>query len=223
MTPPVRTPTAARMAVRTAVILLIFVVVFTSLLAGAFLWTRPAIEAAAAAEKMKLIGEVLPSLAYDNDLLKDSRQLAPSAALGLDEASTAYLARKDGRPSALVLEAVAPDGYAGKIRLLIAVAADGTLLGVRVTQHKETPGLGDYIEPRKDRNKQRPWISQFDGLSLATVGEREWRVKKDSGRFDSLAGATITPRAVIRAVHKALQYVAENRQQLFAYHSGEGQ
>lgn len=168
------------------------------------------------------IGEVLPSLVYDNDLLKDSRQLAPSAALGLDDASTAYLARKDGRPSALVLEAVAPDGYAGKIRLLIAVAADGTLLGVRVTQHKETPGLGDYIEPRKDRNKQRPWISQFDGLSLATVGEREWRVKKDSGRFDSLAGATITPRAVIRAVHKALQYVAENRQQLFAYHSGEG-
>ena len=211
------------MAVRTAVILLIFVVVFTSLLAGAFLWTRPAIEAAAAAEKMKLIGEVLPSLVYDNDLLKDSRQLAPSAALGLDDASTAYLARKDGRPSALVLEAVAPDGYAGKIRLLIAVAADGTLLGVRVTQHKETPGLGDYIEPRKDRNKQRPWISQFDGLSLATVGEREWRGKKDSGRFDSLAGATITPRAVIRAVHKALQYVAENRQQLFAYHSGEGQ
>ena len=128
MKPPVRTPTAARMAVRTAVILLIFVVVFTSLLAGAFLWTRPAIEAAAAAEKMKLIGEVLPSLVYDNDLLKDSRQLAPSAALGLDDASTAYLARKDGRPSALVLEAVAPDGYAGKIRLLIAVAADGTLL-----------------------------------------------------------------------------------------------
>ena len=73
------------------------------------------------------------------------------------------------------------------------------------------------------REKMLPWISQFDGLSLTTVGEREWRVKKDSGRFDSLAGATITPRAVIRAVHKALQYVAENRQQLFAYHSGEGQ
>ena len=102
MKPPVRTPTAARMAVRTAVILLIFVVVFTSLLAGAFLWTRPAIEAAAAAEKMKLIGEVLPSLVYDNDLLKDSRQLAPSAALGLDEASTAYLARKDGDRKSVV-------------------------------------------------------------------------------------------------------------------------
>ena len=126
-----------------------------------------------------------------------------------------------GRPSALVVEAVAPDGYAGKIRLLIAVAADGTLLGVRVTQHKETPGLGDYIEPRKDKNKQRPWITQFDGLSLATVAEQEWRVRKDGGRFDSVAGATITPRAVIRAVRKALQYVAENRQQLFASSLGE--
>lgn len=221
MTPPLKTPTAAGMALRTAVILLVFVVVFTSLLAGVFLWTRPAIEAAAAAEKMKLIGEVLPPAVYDNDLLNDRRRLAPSVALGLDEASTAYLARRGGRPSALVFEAVAPDGYAGKIRLLIAVAADGTLLGVRVTQHKETPGLGDYIEPRKDKNKQRPWITQFDGLSLATVAEQEWRVRKDGGRFDSVAGATITPRAVIRAVRKALQYVAENRQQLFASSLGE--
>jgi electron transport complex protein RnfG len=95
------------------------------------------------------------------------------------------------------------------------VAADGRLLGVRVTQHKETPGLGDYIDPRKDKNKERPWITQFDDLSLATVAGREWR----SGRtrpFRLVAGATVTPRAVIKAVHKALQYVAENRQQLFA-------
>ena len=224
MTPTVKTPTAARMALRTAVILLIFVVVFTSLLAAAFLWTQPAIEAAAASEKMKLISEVLPRegyAGYDNDLLNDSLQLAPSAGLGLDEASTAYRARKGGEVKALVFEAIAPDGYSGKIRLLIAVAADGALLGVRVTQHKETPGLGDYIEPRKDKNKERPWIRQFDGLSLATTTDREWRVRKDGGRFDSVAGATVTPRAVIKAVHKALQYVAENRQQLFASSQGE--
>lgn len=215
MTPPVKTPTATAMALRTALILLIFVVAFTGLLAAAYLWTRPAIEEAAAAEKMKLISEVLPRELYDNELLADSRRLAPAAGLGLDEESTAYLARQGGQASAIVFEAVAADGYSGRIRLLLAVAADGTLLGVRVTQHKETPGLGDYIEPRKDRNKERPWIRQFDGLSLATVGEREWRVRKDGGRFDSLAGATVTPRAVIKAVHRALQYVAENRQQLF--------
>lgn len=220
MTPPLRTPSAPQMAVRTAVILLIFVVTFTSLLAAAYLWTLPAIEAAAAEEKMKLISEVLPIGIYDNDLLKDGRQLPPSSALGSDEASTAYLARQRGKASALVFEAVAPDGYSGKIRLLLAVAADGTLLGVRVTQHRETPGLGDYIDPRKDKNKERPWITQFDGLSLATVADREWRVRKDNGRFDSLAGATVTPRAVIKAVHRALQYVAENRQQLFATSEG---
>lgn len=216
----IKQPSAAGMALRTAVILLIFVVAFTSLLAAAFLWTRPAIEAAAAEEKMKLIGEVLPRELYDNDVLKDSRQLAPSAVLGLDEASTAYLARKGGEVTALVFEAVAPDGYSGKIRLLLGVLADGTLLGVRVIQHKETPGLGDYIEPKKDRNKERPWIRQFDGLSLAAVADRDWRVRKDGGRFDSVAGATVTPRAVIKAVHKALQYVAENHRQLFASSQG---
>jgi electron transport complex protein RnfG len=220
MTLPIKTAQRCRNGVRTAVILLIFVVAFTSLLAAAFLWTRPAIEAAAAEEKMKLIGEVLPRELYDNDLLKDSRQLAPSAVLGLDEASTAYLARKGGEVTALVFEAVAPDGYSGKIRLLLGVSADGTLLGVRVTQHKETPGLGDYIEPKKDRNKERPWIRQFDGLSLAAVADRDWRVRKDGGRFDSVAGATVTPRAVIKAVHKALQYVAENHRQLFASSQG---
>ena len=217
-----KTPTAASMAVRTAVILLIFVLVFTSLLAGAYFWTKPAIEAAAAAEKMKLISEVLPRELYDNDPLSDTVTLPASPALGTDESSIAYRARRAGQASALVFEAVAPDGYSGRIRLLLAVAADGSLLGVRVTQHKETPGLGDYIEPRKDKNKARPWITQFDGLSLATVNEAEWRVKKDGGRFDSLAGATVTPRAVVKCVHRALKYVADNQSVLFGTAQGAG-
>jgi electron transport complex protein RnfG len=176
----------------------------------------PTIEAAASEEKMKLINEVLPADNYDNDLLKDAFQIAATPALGQDGASTAYVARKGGRTSAVVLEAIAPDGYAGKIRLLIALDADGALLGVRVTQHKETPGLGDYIEPKKDKNKERPWITQFNGLKPAATEEREWKVKKDGGRFDSVAGATVTPRAVIKAVRKAAVYVAENRETLFA-------
>jgi electron transport complex protein RnfG len=204
------------MAARTAVILFIFVVIFTGLLSGAYLWTLPTIDAAAAEEKMKLIDEVLPRKSYDNDLLKDAVTIAPTAALGLDEASAAYRARKNGKISALVLEAVAPDGYAGKIRLLIALGADGTLLGVRVTRHKETPGLGDYIEPKKDKNKERPWISQFEGLTPSSTEDQEWKVKKDGGRFDSVAGATVTPRAVIKAVRKAAVYVAENHETLFA-------
>jgi electron transport complex protein RnfG len=209
-------PSATKMAVRTAVILFLFVVIFTGLLSSAYLWTLPTIEAAAADEKMKLIDEVLPRGSYDNDLLKDSLQLEPTPALGQDEASTAYRARKNGKASALVLEAIAADGYAGKIRLLIALGDNGAVLGVRVTQHKETPGLGDYIEPQKDRNKARPWITQFDGLTPSAIDAREWKVKKDGGRFDSVAGATVTPRAVIKAVRKAAIYVTENREQLFA-------
>jgi electron transport complex protein RnfG len=216
MTNTSKAPAAVKMAIRTAVILFIFVIVFTAFLSGAYIWTKPALEASAAEEKMKLISEVLPRSAYDNDLLKDTLEIAPSATLGLDEASTVYRARKGGQASALVLEAIAPDGYSGKIRLLVAINLDGTLAGVRVTQHKETPGLGDYIEPKKDKNKTRPWITQFNGLSLTAVSDRDWKVKKDGGRFDSVVGATVTPRAIIKAVRKATQYVAENREQLFA-------
>jgi len=208
--------TAPRMAVRTAIILLLFVITFTGLLSGAYLWTLPTIEAAAAQEKMKLIDEVLPSGSYDNLLLKDSFEISATPALGQEEASTAYRARKDGRTTALVLEAIAADGYAGKIRLLIALDVNGALLGVRVTQHKETPGLGDYIEPKKDKNKERPWITQFNTLKPAMTEARDWKVKKDGGRFDSVAGATITPRAVVKAVRKAALFVEENRETLFA-------
>lgn len=208
-------PTAAAMAARTAIILFVFVIVFTGLLSGAYLWTRPAIEASAIEEKMRLIDEVLPRTAYDNDLLKDTVSLPANPLLGTDEATTAYRARKAGETVALVLEAIAPDGYGGRIRLIIAVGADGALAGVRVTQHRETPGLGDYIEPKKDKNKEHPWITQFNGLSYASLTDQEWRVKKDGGRFDSVAGATVTPRAVVKAVRKATRYVAGNPQ-LFA-------
>lgn len=207
---------APGMAARTAAILFVFVIVFTGLLSGAYQWTKPAIEASAAEEKMKLVDEVLPRGEYDNALLKDTVQLPPTPELGLAEPSTAYLARKAGQPVAAVFEAVAPDGYSGKIRLIVAVRADGRVAGVRVTQHKETPGLGDYIEVKKDKNKAHPWITQFVDLSLATVADKDWKVKKDGGRLDYHAGATVTPRAVAKAVLKAVHWFATNREALFA-------
>lgn len=215
-----RAYSASGMALRTAVILFLFVVLFTGLLSGAYLWTKPALEASAIEEKMRLIDEVLPRTEYDNRLLEDALPLPPTLALGTDEAGTVYRARRGGQPVALVYEAVAPDGYSGKIRLLVALRADGTVAGVRVTQHRETPGLGDYIEPKKDKNKARPWITQFNGLSVATTEAREWKVKKDGGRFDSVAGATVTPRAVVRAVAKAVRFGTENRERLFAQDDG---
>jgi electron transport complex protein RnfG len=208
--------TASGMAVRTAAILFVFVIIFTGLLSGAYLWTKPAIEASAAEEKMKLVDEVLPRSEYDNDLLTDTLALPPTPELGLADATTLYRARKAGQPVALVFESIAPDGYAGKIRLVVAVRANGEVAGVRVTQHKETPGLGDYVEVKKDKNKARPWITQFNGMSLAQVTDKDWKVKKDGGQIDYYAGATITPRAVTKATLKATHWATDNRDRLFA-------
>jgi hypothetical protein len=101
---------------------------------------------------------------------------------------------------------VAPDGYGGRIRLILAVGADNRVIGVRVVGHKETPGLGDYIDPKKDRNKASPWIRQFDAKGFGEVAAADWKVKKDGGRFDARAGATISARAVTNAVRRALQF-----------------
>jgi electron transport complex protein RnfG len=204
------------MAARTAVTLFVFVVIFTGLLSGAYLWTKPSIEASATEEKMKLVDEVLPRADYDNALLEDTVALPETPELGLKDSSTLFRARKNGQPVALVFEALANDGYAGKIRLIIAIRANGAVAGVRVTQHKETPGLGDYIEVRKDKNKARPWITQFNDMSLAQVTDKDWKVKKDGGRLDYHAGATITPRAVAKAVLKAVHWAEANRDRLFA-------
>lgn len=207
---------ASTMAARTALILFVFVVLFTGILAAAYQWTRPAIEASQVAEKMKFINEVLPQGSYDNDLLADTLVLPPTPELGLKSASTVYRARLAGQPSALVLEAVAPDGYAGEIRLVMGISASGDITGVRVVLHKETPGLGDYIDPRKDKNKENPWINQFTGLNYPQVADAEWKVKKDQGRFEYRTGATVTPRAIVGAVHKAVRFAVSRQQELFA-------
>ena len=207
---------ASGMAIRTAAILFLFVIIFTGLLSGAYQGTKASIEASATEEKMKLVDEVLPRSEYDNRLLDDTLTLPATPELGLTDVSTLYRARRANQPVAAIFEAVAPDGYAGKIRLIVAIRADGQVAGVRVTQHKETPGLGDYVEPKKDKNKARPWITQFAGMSLADVSERDWKVKKDGGRLDYYAGATVTPRAVTKAVLKANLWFAAHRDQLFA-------
>lgn len=211
-----RESSVLRIATRTAAIMLAFTLIFTALMAGTYRATAPLVAASALAEKLRLIGEVLPPAAYDNDLMADAISLPPTRALGLDDETRLWRARKDGAPAALVFEAAAPDGYSGRIGLILAVAADGRLISMRVTSHKETPGLGDYIDPKKDRNKVRPWITQFNGLGFDTVTRDKWRVKKDGGRFDQMAGATISARAVTNAGGRALAWTLENRDRLFA-------
>lgn len=210
---------ALRVSGETALTLVAFIVFFTALLAWAFLFTKPTIELSARAEKMAVLNQILPTALYDNDPLADTLTLPAEPALGTTTASTVYRARLHGKASALVLDTIAPDGYSGNIKMLVALDAKGQVIGVRVVEHKETPGLGDYIDPRKDKNKSKPWINQFDHVP-ADLGAQGWHVRKDGGSFDAYTGATISPRAVVKAVYKAQQFVEANRQVLFAREAG---
>jgi len=200
----------AKATVITALNLLFFAVLGTGLLALTYELTFDPIEQSVAAAKLKLISQIAPTSTYDNDIMKDTAQLAADELLGNDDTSIVYLGRKKGQPSIVVMQATAPDGYGGKIQLVIAIHRDGKVGGVRVVSHRETPGLGDYIEIAKNK-----WIAIFDGTSLDSIKDRDWKVKKDGGQFDYMAGATITPRAVIKAVHKTLQYYEANRDHFF--------
>jgi len=217
---PRRDSGAFRISVRTAAIMLAFTVIFTALMAGAYFMTAPLVAASAQKEKLALIGEVLPAEMFDNALLEDWVEVPRTLELGSSDPLRLYRARKGGEPAALVIEAAAPDGYSGRIGLLLAVKVSGQLLAIRVTEHRETPGLGDYIDPKKDKNKARPWITQFNNLGFDTVSHERWRVKKDGGRFEQRAGATISARAVTNASRRALAWAVQNRDKLFSLPAG---
>jgi Na+-translocating ferredoxin:NAD+ oxidoreductase subunit G len=153
--------------------------------------------------------EVMPAEQFDNALLADAIQVEdPLLGRG---AHSVYRARLEGEPAGLVLQSNAEDGYGGTIRLLVGVTVNGVVTGVRVIPpHNETPGLGDAIDIRKS-----DWITRFNGRSLGNPGDSGWAVKKDGGVFDAFTGATITPRAVVGAVHRTLQYVAREQHTLF--------
>jgi electron transport complex protein RnfG len=203
--------TVFKHAISTAGIMAGFTIAGTMLLASTFFTTRAPIAESERQAKLELFQQVLPAALHDNDLLQDAVAIAPGGELGNRTETWAYRARLKGQPSAVILESTAPDGYSGDIKLLVGVRVDGTITGVRVLTHKETPGLGDYIE-----TAHGDWILNFDGQSLAKTADADWKVKKDGGSFDYMAGATITPRAVVKAVHKTLQYWEAHRDELFA-------
>jgi electron transport complex protein RnfG len=172
---------------------------------------RPRIEANERAQRVARLAEVLGGTRYDNDLLQDVLTVRDAERLGTDEPLPVYRARQAGQPVAAILTAVAPDGYSGSIRLLVGIDTEGRLLGVRVLAHRETPGLGDAIEQHKST-----WIDGFKGRSLGDPALERWHVKKDGGEFDQFTGATVTPRAVVRAVKNAMLYFEANRAALLA-------
>lgn len=175
------------------------------------LLTRERIAEARLARERAALALVLPASQHDNDLLADRIHLRAPRWLGSNEALAVHRARRSNAPAALAIEAVAQDGYAGPIRLLVGVDAHGRLLGVRVTEHRETPGLGDPIAAERS-----DWHRQFIGRGLGDPPRERWRVRRDGGDFDQLAGATVSPRAVVAASRRVLDLVAAHGATLYA-------
>lgn len=201
-------PEISRSMLKNALVLGLFAIGTVGSVALLQQGTATRIAAAEREAQVRALAEILPAGSYDNHLL-DNRIELNAPELGHRSLQSAYLALKGEQPSALILPVTAPDGYSGAIHLLVGIFADGRLAGVRVLGHKETPGLGDKIELAKS-----DWVRSFEGKSLNNPGEDGWAVKKDRGEFDQFAGATITPRAVVKAVHGALRYFDKHRAQL---------
>jgi electron transport complex protein RnfG len=194
---------------RNSIVLGLVALVVTLALAGTQLLTREEIAAQRRAAEARAYNEILPPARYDNTLLDDFRLVEDRELLGLRQPRRILVARLDGEAQAVIVPAIAPDGYGGAIEMIVGINADGTVAGVRVVAHRETPGLGDRIDARKSR-----WIDAFAGRSLGDPAPAQWAVKKDGGAFDQFTGATITPRAVTAAVRRTLQYFEANREAL---------
>ena len=193
-----------------AIVLALFAVVGTGMVAAIYEGTKERIAENERQALLESLFTIVPQDRLDNDIVTDNLIVTDREMLGTPNPVTVYRARKDGKPVAAVLAPVAPDGYSGNIRLLVGINHDGTLAGVRVIAHKETPGLGDPIEAQKS-----DWIFGFNDKSLSDPEAAGWAVKKDGGIFDQFTGATITPRAVVNAVHRSLQYFNAHRDELF--------
>lgn len=191
---------------RNAIGLGLFAIITGGTIAITQVMTAERIQEQAARAEAQALFEIIPESRHDNNLLKDTVQLPADNSMTVDGPVTAWVARRGVRPSGLILPVVAPDGYSGDIHLLVGLDMKGKVLGVRVTSHRETPGLGDRIETKKS-----DWIHSFTDRSLGNPEPERWTVRKNGGAFDQFTGATITPRAVVKAVQKTLVYFREHR------------
>ena len=199
----------SKQIITTGLLLMLFAIIGSGLVGTTYEGTKKQIAENERRTMLRTLNNILPANTYDNDLINETINLYPDSRLGQTETSVAYQAKKDNIVTAVILSVIAPDGYAGAIKLLVGIRADGTLAGVRVISHKETPGLGDAIETKRSN-----WILGFNNISLDSYDLHGWKVKRDGGQFDQLTGATITPRAIVKAVHQSLIYFKHNKQKL---------
>jgi len=198
---------------RSSIALGLFALVTSGILAATQLGTRELILEAERAAAARALLEIVPRDRHSNDLMADRVPVAEEfwRQLGLDEGGDIHIARNQGKPVAIIVPAVAPDGYSGDIKMIVGITWDGSVAGVRVLNHQETPGLGDRIELKKS-----DWILGFNGKSLTRPTPELWNVKKDKGEFDQFTGATITPRAVVRQVYQTLRFFEANKKTLLS-------
>jgi len=195
---------------RSAILLGLFALVGTGIVALIFTGTKDLIAESERQFMLRSLHEVIHSDLHDNDIFNDMITVTDPDLLGTKKPVAVFRARKNGQPVAVAITPIAPEGYVGPIKILVGITTDGTLLGVRVLRHRETPGLGDGIEI-----KRSDWVLGFNGHSLSNPEGKGWAVRRDGGKFDQFTGATITPRAVVKAVHNALKFYKRNQERLF--------
>ncbi len=193
---------------KNGLILAIFACASTGVVAVTQYLTANRIQAQQTAQLLAVLNQVIPADLHDNPL-SSACTLVSDPRLGTNQAMPVYLATLDGEPTALAIETIAPDGYSGAIKLIVGIDQQGKILGTRVLNHQETPGLGDKIDLRVS-----DWILSFNGRQLTESNHQQWQVRKDGGQFDQFTGATITPRAVVKAVKQAVEYVNLHREHI---------
>jgi len=206
-------PPSANLPWRRAALFALLVALVVGALGTLYEVNRERIERNAEAWLARRIAAVLPQGSFDNDPLHDRIAVTSPDLLGTSQPVPVYRARLHGQPAAVVMLPYAPDGYGGPIRLLVAIDFRGTVLVVQVLEHNETAGLGDAFAVAG-----ATWLDSFAGrsLPLSATGPAAWKVRKDGGEFDQFTGATVTPRAIVKAVQRALEYYRANRNTLFS-------
>lgn len=190
---------------KNGLILATFACASTGVVALTSYLTQDQIKAQENAQLLSVLNQVVPQRLHDNEL-SQACTLVRDPLLGTEQAMPVYLASINGEPTAMAIESIAPDGYNGAIKIIVGVQNDGTITGTRVLAHQETPGLGDKIDLRIT-----DWILNFTGKRVTADNQADWHVRKDGGQFDQFTGATITPRAVVKAVKQTVQFVNQNR------------
>jgi electron transport complex protein RnfG len=198
---------------KNSLLLALFALITALILASTDLITEDRIAESERIAAQKALFEIVPLARHNNDLLVDLQPIPEQywLALGLDNGGDVHIARLDDQPVAAIVPSITTDGYSGDIAMIVGINFDGTVAGVRVVDHKETPGLGDKVELRKS-----DWILSFNGKSLNNPEISKWNVKKDRGDFDQFTGATITPKAVIHQIAKTLEYFEKDRERLLS-------